>query len=196
LIILSRFCINGAMPPETNKKDELLHSFTMYPTIKFETQSPNEQVILLLRAHPITQLSWILATIFIILLSYIFDFFLMNLLTPKEIIFINILWDTGAFSYAFLNFISWLYNVGIVTNLRIVDVDFHSLLYKEVSATVITKIEDVTVKSGGFARSIFDYGNLFIQTAGTESNIEFPNIPHPTEASSIINNLMQAKDEP
>lgn len=184
------------MPTEKKTQTQLLHSFYLYPPISFETQNPGETVILFLRAHPITQLSWIIATIFFIILPLFFNLFLINLVTIHEIIFINILWYTGTFSYAYLNLISWLFNVGIVTNQRVVDVDFHSLLYKEVSATVISKIEDVTVKTGGFIRSIFDYGNLFIQTAGTYSNIEFPNIPHPTEASSIINNLMEPKDEP
>lgn len=81
----------------------------------------------------------------------------------------------------------------MVTNERIVDVDFHGTLYKEVSASSIGKIEDVTIKTGGFAASLFHYGNLFIQTAGTEGNIEFINIPNPTQAASIINNLMRSQ---
>lgn len=189
------FLYNEAMPPENKPQSQLLHSYALYPPISFETQNTGETVVLFLRAHPITQLSWVIATIFLIILPIFLNMFLVGLVTIHEIVFINFLWYTGTFSYAFLNLISWLFNVGIITNQRVVDVDFHSLLYKEVSATVISKIEDVTVKTGGFARSIFDYGNLFIQTAGTDSNIEFPNIPHPTEASSIINNLMEPKDE-
>ena len=52
------------------------------------------------------------------------------------------------------------------------------------------KIEDVTSKTGGFLSSIFDYGNVFVQTAGTEANIEFVNIPKPSQVAQIINSLI------
>jgi hypothetical protein len=55
---------------------------------------------------------------------------------------------------------------------------------------VINKIEDVTSKSGGFFSSVFDYGNVFVQTAGTEANVEFMNIPKPSEVVKIINSLL------
>ncbi len=178
------------MPDQTNPQYRVLHSFLTYPNIRFESQGPNETVILLLRQHPATQINWIIAVIFGLLLPLVFNVFLPTFFTPTQIVFFNLLWYTGIFAFAFLNVISWLFNVGIVTNERIVDVDFHNLLYKEISASIITKVEDVTVKTGGFSRSVLDYGNLFVQTAGSEENIEFLNIPHPSEAAAIINNLM------
>ncbi len=50
-------------------------------------------------------------------------------------------------------------------------------------------MEDVTAKSGGFFASIFNFGNVFVQTAGTEVNLEFHNIPRPAEVTRIINSL-------
>lgn len=184
------------MPPENQPQSRVMHAFEVYPSVQFETQMEDEVVVLLLRAHPITQLSWIIATVFLLILPLIFNFFLTSFFDSSQIFFINLFWYSGVFAYAFLNLVSWLFNVGIVTNERVVDVDFRNLIYKEVSASVITKIEDVTVKTGGFIKSIFEYGDLFVQTAGTEENIEFENIPNPTDASAIINNLMKAKDEP
>ena len=58
------------------------------------------------------------------------------------------------------------------------------------TATTISKIEDVTSKVGGFFRSIFDYGNILVQTAGEEPNIEFLGVPHPSQIVKIINELM------
>jgi hypothetical protein len=72
----------------------------------------------------------------------------------------------------------------------VIDIDLHSILYKEVTMAVLGKIEDVTSKSGGFFSSIFNYGNVFVQTAGTEANVEFINIPRPSEVTKIINSLL------
>mgnify|MGYP001582511983 FL=1 len=128
-----------------------------------------------------------------LILTFFISLFLERILSTQQLIFAVLFWFAVITSYTFLNILSWLFNVGIVTNERIVDVDFHGTLYKELSASSIDKIEDVTVKTGGFAASLFHYGNLSIQTAGTEKNIEFLNIPNPTQAATIINNLMKQK---
>ena len=76
-----------------------------------------------------------------------------------------------------------------MTNKRILDVDFYSILYREVSETRLTKVEDITSKTGGYFGSLFNYGNVFVQTAGSEVNIEFLNVPDPANAVKIINDL-------
>ena len=90
----------------------------------------------------------------------------------------------------FGNFLSWYFNVGIGTNHRVIDIDFHSLLYKEVTIALLEKVEDVTSKTSGFFSAIFNYGNVFLQTAGTEANIEFMNIPRPALIVKIVNQLV------
>lgn len=175
---------------QTAPHHRFFHAFYLKPSLRFETQSPTEQVILLLRAHPITQIIWIITALIMMVLPIFVNFLLTAFLPPSQIIFINLLWYSFIFGYIFLNVLNWLFNVGIVTNERIVDVDFTGILYKEVTASSIKKIEDITVKTGGFIASMFNFGNLFIQTAGTEMNIEFINIPVPTEVAAIINELM------
>lgn len=170
----------------------LLHSFCLYPALRFETQSNDEEVVLVLRAHPITQIGWVFTSIIIFLLPFFFTPLSIQYLSSTQIFFINFFWYSFLFSFVFLNILNYLFNVGIVTNKRIIDVDFHQILYKEVTASSIAKIEDITVRSAGFIPSLFNFGNLFVQTAGEEQNIEFLNIPNPTEVASIINKLMKS----
>jgi len=77
-----------------------------------------------------------------------------------------------------------------VTNERVVDIDFAYLLVQEVSATRITQIEDVTYRRIGVLATLFDYGNVFVQTAGTEANIEFLGIPQPKRVAQILIDLL------
>lgn len=166
------------------------YSFLQHPVIKFENQGANEQIILLVRGHPITQIPWIINGVGIVLLVFLLNLFLPSFVSLNAIIFINVFGLVVAASYVFYNFLNWYFNVGIVTNERIVDVDFHYILYKEVTATKIQNVQDVTSKSGGFVQSFFNYGDVFVQTAGTEVNIEFQKVPLPSDVVHVINNLL------
>jgi uncharacterized membrane protein YdbT with pleckstrin-like domain len=169
----------------------LFHSFCLRPSVRFETQGDDEAAILVLRAHPITQVPWVFTALIILILPFFFNVFLTNYLSTPQTMFLNFFWYGFLFSFIFVNILNYIFNVGIITNFRVIDVDFTNILYKEVTDTVLDKIQDVTVKTAGFVASLFNYGNLFIQTAGTEANIEFINIPNPTEAATAINNLME-----
>lgn len=189
------------MPTHTmhlpNDKRETLGAFIMRPArAHFATQGPNESILLFLRQHPITQIPWIATAILLMLIPLVvFPFFgEINIfsftLPPLYTIVITLFWYLATFAFIFVNFILWYYNINIVTNLRVVDIDFIYLLVQEVAATRITHIEDVAYKRIGVFALLFDYGDVFIQTAGAEANIEFLRIPHPKRVTQLIIELM------
>ncbi len=169
----------------------ILKSFIIKPKVKFEFQHDDEEIIFLVRAHPITQIYWVingfLMGIIIFILISVFSVYL----TSKQIVFIFLFAIVFIFSYWWFSFLSWYFNVGIVTSQRVIDIDFYYLTYKEITSALLDNIEDITIKSGGFFPSIFNYGNVFVQTAGTKVNIEFMNCPQPEKIKEIINNLLQ-----
>ena len=73
---------------------------------------------------------------------------------------------------------------------RIVDVDFSSVIRKEVTETMINKVEDITAKNSGYFSSLFNFGNVHVQTAGAIETIEFLNVPRPTDVFKVINSIM------
>ncbi len=180
---------------EKKTKHQYFHSLCFYPQDRFDGQHPNEEIILKLRAHPITQIYWLLNSVVFILLILIVDYVFFGFLTFKQFIFINLLAFGWIGFYFISNFTHWYFSIGIVTNERIIDVDYNALLNREITVAKLGKIEDITSKSSGFFSSIFDYGNLFIQTAGTEANIEFINIPKPGLTAKIINEIIN-KNKP
>ncbi len=172
------------------QQHEVLHSFCLYPDVKFETQAGGETVILVLRAHPLTQIYWIINAFIFFLLLVVVNFVLASFFTINQTVFINVFGVVFILSYIWFNFLNWFFNIGIVTSQRVVDIDFTMIIYKEVTGTHLEKIEDITAKSGGYLPSLFDYGDVFIQTAGTEINIEFLNVPHPSQVVKVINGLL------
>lgn len=176
-----------------NKKSSVFYSYNLDPQIKFESHEDGEKIILLLRSHPFTQMSWILNSIFLFILIFILNFFIGNFFNIGKIFIINCFAIVFILSYIWFNILNWYFNVGIVTNKKVVDIDFYAILYKEVTVAQLGKIEDITVKSGGYFESLFDYGSIFVQTAGTEANVEFDNVPHPADAVQMINKLLSRK---
>jgi hypothetical protein len=89
-----------------------------------------------------------------------------------------------------INFLLWYFTVSIVTNERVIDIDYVTILNKKFAATMIAKIEDVTMRRSGFMQAIFNYGDVVIQTAAHEVQFGFLSVPKPEEVVRIINQLM------
>jgi len=174
-----------------------LAAFADHPEgVFFANQGENEIIHLFLRKHFITNIPWIVASILLFLLPF-FLFPYLGSLIPA-VAPANLPLILGAFYYiavfgaiVMASFINWYFNVYIVTNERVIDVDFVNILYREVSATRLNLIQDVTVRTGGVIRAIFNYGDVFIQTAGTETNFDFIATPHPQEVAREIEMLME-----
>lgn len=182
-----------AVPGHTHSR---FSGFALYPDdVDFETRENEEKIILLLRAHPIINLKWILVTIVLLFIPGIaksFGFFSF-LPTGFELV-ITLAWYLITMTYALESFLSWYFNVYFVTTLRVIDVDFYNLIYKQVSDANIDKIQDVSYNTGGVARTFFNFGNVFIQTAAEVSEFNFLAVPNPDKVAKIIEDMI-TKDE-
>jgi uncharacterized membrane protein YdbT with pleckstrin-like domain len=170
------------------------HTFCVRPEFHFQTQSDNETVILVVRSHPISQIWWIINAIFLSIALLTANYFAGSFLNPLQLLFTYFFSLMMVCAYSWLNIIIWFFNVGIITNERIVDIDFHGVIYKEITETRLDKIQDITEKAGGFAESFFDFGHLFLQTAGNKQNIEFDNVPHPASVTKLIHQLTEKEN--
>jgi len=184
------------------KKNEVhmntLSSFCQNPIdIHFQTQKTHETIILFLRSHLITNLSWIIFTIILIFLPLIivsvlslFQIDLLSSSTATEFITVyTLLYYLLVFSYVFLSFLHWFYNVFIVTSERVVDIDYSDVVVHNIAVTSLTHVQDVNYTQSGFIPTFFNYGDLFVQTAGNEMNFEAFSVPKPREATHIIGDL-------
>ncbi len=91
-------------------------------------------------------------------------------------------------------FIIWLLyylNIQVITDRRIVDVDQVGLFFHEVSELHIQNIEDVTSDVGGVFGTLFNFGNVYVQTAGTKERFEFDQVPNPGGIEKTILDLYE-----
>lgn len=160
--------------------------------VHFETKHKDEEVLLLLRKHPITNVPWIItAFIMLLALSVLEVFPILDFLPASLYAILIISWYLITSAFVLENFLVWFFNVSIVTNKRIVDIDFVNLLYKEVSDAELRKVEDVTYKMGGAIRTVFNYGDVIIQTASEVPNFDFLAVPRPDEVVKVLQKLRE-----
>jgi glucan biosynthesis protein len=75
--------------------------------------------------------------------------------------------------------------------MRIIDIDFHGILFREYTQAELKQVTDVTARTIGFAQSFFNYGNVYIKTEGFQQNIEFLRTPQANKVVEIINRLLR-----
>jgi hypothetical protein len=159
--------------------------------VRFDSQMPGEEVVLMLRRHPITQVKKILIAVLLFFGPFLlFSSPMLDFLTLKLKIAVVVGWYSLLTTFILEAFLVWFFNVFIVTDERIIDVDFMSLIYKNVSSAKIDNIEDITAATGGVLASIVDYGTIYIQTAGETPQLEFEDVPHPAKITKILNELI------
>lgn len=172
--------------PEPNHK--AVRALNYYPDkVKFIGADKKEKIILLLRRHPITTLPWIITSLFVFAVPYLVSFFIPAESLPVNYQLIALLfWYLISLAFTIEKFLSWFFNVNIVTDERIFDVDFLNLIYREITDAQIDQIQDVTVRVGGVLRTMLDYGDVIIQTAAEIPQIEFVAVPKPDLVAQIL----------
>jgi hypothetical protein len=162
--------------------------------ITFHGQDKGEEIILVVRAHWVTwipqlSLSFVLGIIPFLLLL-VFDNLGISM-TLGFILLGLILAITNALSGLF----RWFYSVNIITNQRIIDVDFVNAFQHRFSEAQIEKIEDISHEHIGFLGSMFDVGTVYIQTAASQAEFEFENIPRPRDVQDTLNDVLEMKQK-
>jgi len=178
--------------------------FVVNPIIEFETQQEGEKVILLLRAHLVTQIPWVLLVIILLILPAfigsilsLVSINLFSLIPARFVGVITAFYYLLVFGYAFERFLKWYFNVYLLTNERIVDFDFYGVLYKAISDARLSQIQDVSAKTIGAIATFFNYGDILVQTAAESQEFEFLAVPKPdVVVRRITEELQKEEGEP
>lgn len=164
--------------------------------VSFCGADKGEEVILLLRRHVITNVPWILSGIvmflFPTLLSFMVSFGQITIFDFLPINYRLVLlafWYLLSITVLFENYLVWFFNVYLVTNKRLVDVDFLGFLNINVTDAPIKNVQDITYTVSGLAQTFFRFGDVNVQTAGEKREIEFELVPNPEYVQDVISDL-------
>lgn len=167
-------------------------AYHVLPEERFVTQQQDEEIALLLRAHPITNLGWILIAFIMLLLPTILAMTGVLDAVPFKYRFLgNISWYLLTLVIAFSRFLQWYYSVFLVTNERIIDIDFDNIMSRQLTSVNLNHIEEPVMTTRGFIETMFQYGHVSIQTAAETETLEAQYVPFPNRVVDIVSRLSE-----
>lgn len=176
-----------------------MHLFTAFHEkpkhIRVINQEKDETILLFLRKSLFTNIKWVVGSIILLIIPIILSIFINPFNSPfgfpfRYVLYFVIFYYLIVFTYIHIRFITWYFNISLVTNIRVIDIDFSNLIYKNLAATKLNLVQDVSYQQVGTLRTLLDYGDVYVQTAGTLENFEFLAIPQPGKAVHIIEDLI------
>ncbi len=171
--------------------------FVPFPrNTSFLGKEDSENIVLILRRHWQFLIPTIVSVFLLLILPLV-----VSLLIPTEssndifLFSFSLLCILLSVSVSLFAYIKWFYNVNIITDKRVVDIDFYSLFFHKMTEARLDKIEDITFKQVGVLSNVLDVGTIYIQTAGAKSEIAFEGIYKPKEVQDILSDLLESKKE-
>lgn len=159
----------------------------------------NEKIILFLRRHWFAILalvvSFVLLTVIPLGLAFYFwdslsiwlaEPFLGVMLSVAISMYFLCVWIVTATGFTDYYLDTW-----IVTNERIINIEQHGLFQRVASELDLTTVQDVTAEISGMLETLFQFGDVEIQTAGEKEHFEFRHVPHPERVKEVIMQMVQ-----
>lgn len=161
----------------------------------------NEKIILLLRRHWIIIMTKILfwgvvalmpIILYIIIRGVFSNIVQTEFFAPIATLFLSIYY-LYVWLFAFHSFLDYYLDVWIVTSHRILNIEQKGLFARTVSEQKLSRIQDVTSEVKGIFATMFNFGTVFIQTAGEQARFIFKQIPDPYHVSRKVAELSERR---
>ncbi len=159
----------------------------------------DEEIIFFLRRHWLILLRIFVVYGFLAALPIVFYWLLnqqpVNWLENDELrVFLNLLVFGYYLFWWMLLYRAWLdyfLDIWIVTTHRVINIEQRGLFNRFIAEHKLFKIQDVVSKQKGIVPTLFNYGEIHIQTAGTEKTVVFEQVPQPHKFARQIIRLIE-----
>jgi uncharacterized membrane protein YdbT with pleckstrin-like domain len=162
----------------------------------FPGHEPDEQIIMFVHRHRIAFLIPLLIIFVLVILPLFFIF------AGPSIGFDPLGWDWGiaglgayflfAISVAFVLWVDYYYDLLVITDQHIVNIEQDSLLGRRVSYVSLLRVQDANGKTSGLLQSLLNYGTILIETAGETPDIVQRDVANPSEIAHKVMELHDA----
>lgn len=166
----------------------------------FDSQLENEKIYLIIREHPIIptlKLGFILALVgFGVAAHWLIPSLIPNTLSDGTLAGLSLFFYVFYFGLllgGLLVVVFHYLSLQIITEMRMVDVDQSGLFGREVTEIQIENVEEVTSKATGVLATVFNFGNVTVQTSGAEIGFVFENVAHPETVKKLILDLYEQR---
>jgi len=163
------------------------------PNVRFDRKEKDEEIIMITRKHWVAYFTHILLAFFIPMLPIALLIISSNSeLYGKSTIYLGLFIASIviAINIIVTAIVQWYYNISIITDKRILCLKVNSIFQHSYTEILWRKIQDVSHDSIGVLSSIFDIGNVYLDTAGEGIDLTVKFVPQPRDVQEVINNLV------
>lgn len=154
--------------------------------VNFPGQESNEHIFIFTRRHPVAFLP-ILAVVFLMIVLGLAVIFILNQFLPYNfILLMGSAYLLFILLFTIVEFFDFYFDLYIATDRRVVDIDQNKFFNRTVAELLYEDIQDVGANVKGILPTLFNYGDVIIQTAGTRPNFTFEQVGNPKEVAAII----------
>lgn len=156
-----------------------------------------EKILRIVRRDPITFIPYILVFV-ILMVMPVGVYWLINnmfpLLFQGDAAYVGAVLFASAYYlclylFFYSYFVAFYLDMWIVTNDRLIDVRQISLFGRSIAELDLYQIQDASSETTGFFASIFKYGDITLQTAGSVPKFILYDTPEPHELRQLILDL-------
>ncbi len=170
----------------------------------FQGQHENEQILMVIHRHWFNIVVHLIAVFFLSLfllgsLSF-FPFLFPEAVTNGSAPFFTFAQNTlliFLWLYGFLVWIDYYFDVWIVTNERIVNIEQKGLFNRHISELRFSRVQDVTASVDGLIPTMLNFGDVYVQTAAEQERFIFRQVGDPFKIKDRVMTLSRdaSKDE-
>lgn len=123
--------------------------------------------------------------------SELFDLVVFIGATTPALIVLSALWGLVCWTAFWQFWTTYYMDIWVVTNRRIIDIDYHRLFDRTVSEVRLSRVQDVTTRVRGIFGTFLKFGSVIVQTAGAEKEFVIDQIAHPDRLRNEISQLLK-----
>ncbi|MFA5961386.1 MAG: PH domain-containing protein [Parcubacteria group bacterium] len=168
----------------------------------FKGQKDGEEILMVVHRHWFDILSQFFIIFIMLLLlfgSLVFASQIVDssngAISPSLFLFLENIFLIFIWLFFFIIWIDYYFDVWIVTNERIVNIEQKGLFSRGISELELENIQDITVEVQGIIPTFLNYGNLYVQTAAEKERFIFKHVPNPYAIKDLVMNLQKSYEK-
>jgi uncharacterized membrane protein YdbT with pleckstrin-like domain len=91
--------------------------------------------------------------------------------------------------YSFFVWVDYFLDIWIITSARVINVEQKGFFARSTSELDYTHIQDVESEIQGIIQTLFNYGDVYVQTAGSQGKFMFRHVGRPEKIKTLIMHL-------
>lgn len=158
---------------------------------------PGEQVIRLVRRHPVFIMTYAVLSLAVIGISLYLIFAVDSAAGLIGFLFELLIAAIGFMAFIFLAISTYRYwyDIWLITSDRIIDSVRRNPFHHHVKVTSLYRIQDTSISKNGIVATLLDFGDVRCRTASEEGDLVLKRVADPTGVMDTVNLAIAEKRE-